>query len=126
MMEQSRYGVKAVYRYTAAEHVFYEESVLYIQAPSFEAACDKAEHYAQSVCGTWQNVRGETVRQELVELSSYFEIYPGDGADGVLEVFSRITQGTPDLPAQLLSECTREEMLPLRRWADPEHPEEFD
>ena len=121
-----RYGVKMIYRYTAGKQVYYEESVLFIRAADFDDACERAERYASTCCGEWTNVQGERVRQEIAGISSYFDIFPEDEEGGVLEVFSRFQKAQPDLPELLLTECTREELHPLRRWRDPAFPDEFD
>ena len=120
------YGVKVIYRYIAGKQVYYEESVLFIRAADFDDACKRAERYALTCCQEWTNVQGEPVRQEIAGISSYFDIFPEDEEGGVLEVFSRFQNAQPNLPELLLTECTREELLPLRRWLDPAFPDEFD
>ena len=125
-MNGNSYGVKVVYRYTAGKAEFYEESVLHVCAADLEAACEKAEQYAAQCCGEWTNVQGETVRQEIAGMSSYYGTFPENEDDSVLEVFSRFQKAQPSLPDLLLSECNREDMLPLRRWRDPAFPDEFD
>ncbi len=113
-----RYGLKIFYRITAGSRVFYEESVVLLQAESFEDAYDKAEAHAKNVCKIdYTNRYGEGVRTELVDIVDTFSVYEED--NGVLEVYSRIMQNKTQLHEDqfidLLSvSYTEDELYPLR------------
>ena len=83
------YHVKLLLKYTVKEQIFYEESILQVDAGSFDEAYQKAEIYVkQTMDNKRRNMYGDTVSEtKLVELLS--------------------------------DSCTREEMLPLRYFPDP-------
>ena len=86
------YGVKILYRIEAGADVFYEESVVRVEAGSFDEAFKKAEDYAQGECmDEYENPYGETVRQSVVRIMDCFEAF--DSAGDVQEVYSRIMHG---------------------------------
>ncbi len=86
------YGVKILYRIEAGADVFYEESVVRVQAGSFDEAFRKAEEYAQGECmDEYENPYGETVRQSVAQIVDCFEAFDSEG--DVQEVYSRILFG---------------------------------
>lgn len=86
------YGVKILYRIEAGADVFYEESLVRVEAHSFDEAFKKAEEYAQGECmDEYENPYGETVRQRVAAIVDCFEAF--DSAGDVQEVYSRIMHG---------------------------------
>ena len=112
------YGLKMIYRMTAGKEVFYEESVVLLKADSFDEAYEKAEAYAKDVCGCeYINLRGDTVRTELIEVVDCFEAFAED--NGVQEVYSRTMKNRKQMKEEelidlLADSCTVEERMPLR------------
>ena len=129
---QEKYSVKVIIRSTVETgEVFLEESILLIKADSFDDAYERAERYIEDngICDAYRNVKGQLVTSEVVSYADCFLAY--DDHEEVTEVYSSIK-----IPNEALTEkvivaveemsATRKEMLPLREFFDPEHPDEFD
>ena len=124
-----KYSVKIVVKHSVdTGEVFLEESIIMLEADSFDQAYIKAEQYVQEneICGSYDNMYGKRVHSEVVSFADCFSVY--DDSD-VIEVYSSMFKCNDNLPentlvALLENSCTRSEMLPLRQWPDPDHPEE--
>ena len=117
------YHVKLLLKYTVKEQIFYEESILQVDASSFDEAYQKAENYVSWMIEPQRkNMYGDTVHCSIVD---YLDCFQSDNIeDDVQEVYSRIFQNHSEFSetklVELLSDsCTREEMLPLRYFPDP-------
>ena len=117
------YHVKLLLKYTVKEQIFYEESILQVDAGSFDEAYQKAENYvSRMIEPPRKNMYGDTVHCSIVD---YLDCFQSDNIeDDVQEVYSRIFQNHSEFSetklVELLSDsCTREEMLPLRYFPDP-------
>ena len=117
------YHVKLLLKYTVKEQIFYEESILQVDAGSFDEAYQKAENYvSRMIEKKKKNMYGDTVHCSIVD---YLDCFQSDNIeDDVQEVYSRIFQNHSEFSetklVELLSDsCTREEMLPLRYFPDP-------
>lgn len=117
------YHVKLLLKYTVKEQIFYEESILQVDAGSFDEAYQKAEIYVkQTMDNKRKNMYGDTVYCTIVD---YLDCFRSDDVESdVQEVYSRIFQNHSEFSetklVELLSDsCTREEMLPLRYFPDP-------
>ena len=124
MNRNKLFGVKVIYRYEADGEVFYEETVVRLRASSFDEAIDRAAEWARDrVDGEHVNPDGVKVTETVCDTFQCFEIFEDPGE--VEETFSRILKNKTGLPEQafldaLTDGCTREEMLPIRYYADPE------
>ena len=126
-----KYSVKMVVRHTVeAGDVFLEESILMLDASSFDDAYSKAEQYVKNneINCTYENMFGKRVQSEVVSFADCFSVYDGDD---VVEVYSSIRKCSDGLCEDTLMEffensCSRQEMLPLRQWPDPDYPDETD
>ena len=123
-----KYSVKLIIRHTVETgEVFLEESIILLDADSFDEAYSKAEQYIKEngINDTYRNMVGKTVKSEVISLADCFSVYEDD----VTEVYSSIIKCREDLPADTViafweESCSRKDMLPLRQWRDPEQPEE--
>ena len=124
-----KYSVKMIIRHTVETgEVFLEESILMLEAASFDDAYSKAEKYMMEneVCFTYVNIFGKRVNSEIVSYADCFSVY--DDED-VLEVYSSIRLSRDSMPENTIinvleDSCTRKDMLPLRQWTDPDAPDE--
>ena len=114
-----RYGVKIVYTYTVGKssRKFYEESVLSINAESFDEAYEKAETYASKGLDEHLNPHGETVKAEKFELIDCFVAM--DEEDEVYEIYSAFKNNKTSLEESkfyeaLTAQCDVEELYDLR------------
>jgi len=97
------YGVKILYRIEAGEDVFYEESVVRVEAGSFDEAFKKAEEYARGECmDEYENPYGEKVRQRVAQIVDCFEAF--DSIGDVQEIYSRILCGAGKSERELADE----------------------
>ncbi|MBQ4428944.1 MAG: DUF4288 domain-containing protein [Clostridia bacterium] len=126
-----KYSVKLLVRYTVETgEVFLEESILMLEAASFDDAYSKAEKYVEEDgLFEYDNLFGKKVRKQVISYVDCFRVY--DDPDDVLEVYSTIRRSSEQLPENVIvsvleNSCTRAEMLPLRQWADPDDPEELE
>ncbi len=126
-----KYSVKMVVRHTVETgEVFLEESILMLDASSFDDAYSKAEQYVNNneneINCTYENMFGKRVQSKVVSFVDCFSVYDDDD---VVEVYSSIRKCSDGLCEDTLmkffeNSCSRQEMLPLRQWPDPDHPEE--
>ena len=80
-----KYGVKVIYTYCVDNKRFYEESILVLQASSFDDALDKAEDYIKSSESEYENCDDNIVRLEKAEVLDCFLV---DEDDDAVEVYS--------------------------------------
>ena len=126
-----KYSVKMVVKHSVETgEVFLEESIIMLEAGSFDEAYLKAEQYVQEneICCFYHNMFGNRVHSEVVSFADCFSVYDDKG---VIEVYSSTMKCSDQLREDTLiaffeNSCTRKEMLPLRQWPDPDHPEEID
>lgn len=126
-----KYSVKMLIRHTVESgEIFLEESIIMLEADSFDDAYIKAEKYVtdNEIDTSYNNMFGKRVESEVVSFTDCFSVY--DDED-IIEVYSSIIKCRDDLPEDSIiaffeESCTRKEMLPLRQWHDPDHPEELD
>ena len=124
-----KYSVKMVVKHSVETgEVFLEESIIMLEADSFDQAYAKAEQYVQEnqISDSYENMYGKRVHSEVLYPADCFSVY--DDED-VIEVYSSMFRCSDDLHEDTLvalfeNPCTRIEMLPLRQWPDPDHPEE--
>jgi len=124
-----KYSVKLIIRHTVETgEVFLEESVLMLNADSFDDAYSKAERYVKEngVCAEYKNIYGTRVHTEIISYADCFSIY--DDED-VVEVYSTIRRSRKAMPENTIisvleDSCTRKDMLPLRQWNDPDDSDE--
>ena len=85
------YHVKLLLKYTVKEQIFYEESILQVNAGSFDEAYQKAEIYVkQTMDNKRRNMYGDTVHCTVVD---YLDCFQSDDVESdVQEVYSRIFQ----------------------------------
>ena len=87
-----KYSVKLLIKSTAESgEVSIEESILMMDAASFDDAYDKAERYVRTrgVCDSYVNIFGKRVDVEVISYADCFRI-DDDEADEVTEVYSSI------------------------------------
>lgn len=124
-----KYSVKIIIKHAVESgEVFLEESIIMVDAVSFDDAYFKAEQYVKDneICSSYENIYGKRVQSEVVSYADCFSVY--DDED-VIEVYSSIIKCCKDLPEDSFvkffeKSCTRKELLPLRRYLDPEQPDE--
>lgn len=93
-----KYSVKMIIRHTVKSgQVFLEESIIMLEASSFDDAYSKAEKYMieNEVCFTYVNIFGKRVNSEIVSYADCFSVY--DDED-VLEVYSSIRLSRDSMP----------------------------
>ena len=100
-----------------------------LDAASFDDAYLKAEQYVKEneLCAEYENMFGARVCSEIVSYADCFSVYDDES---VVEVYSSIRRCSDEMTEKAIrsvleDSCVREEMLPLRQWADPDHPEEL-
>ena len=126
-----KYSVKMVVRHTVETgEVFLEESILMLDASSFDDAYSKAEQYVNNneINCTYENMFGKRVQSKVVSFVDCFSVYDDDD---VVEVYSSIRKCSDGLCEDTLMKffenlCSRQEMLPLRQLLDPDYPDEAD
>ena len=129
---QAKYSVKLIIRSVVETgEIFLEESILMIKAASFDDAYEKAERYAaeSGICDAYRNCKGQLVTLEVVSYADCFLVFDDD--EEVTEVYSSIKKPNETMTEKLIvsveeMSATRKEMLPLREFRDPDHPEEFE
>ncbi len=126
-----KYSVKMLIRHAVESgEVFFEESIIMLEADSFDDAYVKAEKYAKDneIDISYENMYGKHVESKVVSFTDCFSIY--DDED-VIEVYSSMIKCRNDLPEDSViaffeETCDRQDMLPLRQYPDSDHPEELD
>lgn len=125
------YSVKMLIRHAVESgEVFFEESIIMLEADSFDDAYVKAEKYAKDneIDISYENMYGKHVESKVVSFTDCFSIC--DDED-VIEVYSSMIKCRNDLPEDSViaffeETCDRQDMLPLRQYPDSDHPEELD
>lgn len=81
-----KYSVKLIIRHSVETgEVFLEESIIMLDADSFDDAYLKAEQFAKEyVDDTYQNMYGKTVKSEVISFADCFSVFEDD----VMEVYS--------------------------------------
>ena len=126
-----KYSVKLIIRHTVeTEEVFLEESILILDADSFNDAYLKAEKYVKEneICQEYENMYGKRVNSEIISYADCFSVY--DDED-VVEVYSTIRQPRESLPEDTIisvleDSCRIIDMLPLRQFLSPDKPDKKD
>ena len=126
-----KYSVKMIIRHTVETgEMFLEESVLMLDAASFDDAYLKAEEYVKGneLCAAYANMYGKRVHSDIVSYADCFSVYDDEN---VVEVYSSVRRCSDEMSEKAIlsileNSCTREDMLPLRQWAAPDHPEELE
>lgn len=124
-----KYSVKLIIRYDVETgEVFFEESILMLDACSFDEAYSKAEQYVKEndLCSAYDNMFGRRVTSEVISYADCFSVYEDEDVTEVYSTFRRVKANMSEdaLAAVLEYSCTRKEMLPLRQWPDPDEREE--
>jgi len=125
-----KYSVKMILKHAVESgEVFFEESIIMLDATSFDDAYFKAEQYVKDneICSSYENIFGKRVQSDVISYVDCFSVY--DDED-VIEVYSSMIRCSEDMPEDsiikfLEKACTRKDMLPLRQWVDPDHPDEL-
>ena len=126
-----KYSVKMIIKHSVETgEAFLEESIILLEASSFDDAYAKAEQYVEEneICCSYENMFGKRVHSEVVSYSDCYSVY--DDED-VIEVYSSIIKckdGPHEATVMELLDYSpaRKELLPLRQFCDPKHPEELD
>ena len=97
-----KYSVKLLIKSTAESgEVSIEESILMLDANSFDDAYDKVERYVEEygVCVPYENIFGKRVDVEVVSYADCFRI---DEDDEVTEVYSSIVRPNAELTEETI------------------------
>ena len=97
-----KYSVKLLIKSTAESgEVSIEESILMLDANSFDDAYDKAERYVEEngACVPYENIFGKRVDVEIVSYADCFQI---DEDDEVTEVYSSIVRPNAELTEETI------------------------
>lgn len=117
-MQTDFYGVKLIYQYTLPNAVFYEESLLRVQAGSPDEATEHARNYARDfVERTYTNTAGDTVTVRLCDIPDCCKVIAQTA--GIEEVYSGVFRNRSGQSEEAFLElrtdtCSREERKPLR------------
>ena len=114
-----KYSVKLIIKSTAETgEVSLEESILMLDANSFDDAYDKAERYVEEngACVPYENIFGKRVDVEIVSYADCFQI---DEDDEVTEVYSSIVRPNAELTEETIvavheASASEEERKPFR------------
>lgn len=114
-----KYSVKLLIKSTAESgEVSIEESILMLDANSFDDAYDKVERYVEEygVCVPYENIFGKRVDVEVVSYADCFQI---DEDDEVTEVYSSIVRPNAELTEETIvavheASASKEERKPFR------------
>lgn len=113
-----KYSVKLLIKSTAESgEVSIEESILMLDANSFDDAYDKVERYVEEygVCVPYENIFGKRVDIEVVSYADCFRI---DEDDEVTEVYSSIVRPNAELTEETIvavheASASKEERKPF-------------
>lgn len=122
MPETRFYGVKLLYRYDVCGEVFYEESILRVNADSFDDALAKAAQYADDAIITDHiNPNGFSVKESVCDIMDCYLIDESENDSDVQEVYSGIMKNRLDVTdeeftEQVFDQCSDEELVNIRFW----------
>ena len=124
-----KYSVKIIIRRTVETgERFLEESILMLDAASSDEAYLKAEKYVKEneICAAYDNMYGKRVHSEIVSYADCFSVYDDESIVEVYSSVRRCKEKTSEkaILSVLEKSCLREDMLSLRKFADPDRPEE--
>lgn len=116
-----KYSVKLIIKSTAETgEVSLEESILMMNADSFDDAYDKAERYVEEygVCDPYENIFGKRVTVEVVSYADCFRV-DEDEDETVTEVYSSIVRPNAELTEETIvavheASASEEERKPFR------------
>lgn len=116
-----KYSVKLITKSTVETgEVSLEESVLMMNADSFDDAYDKAERYVEEygVCAPYENIFGKRVTVEVVSYADCFQVDEEED-EAVTEVYSSIVRPNADLTEETIvavheASASMEERKPFR------------
>lgn len=120
MKQLALYGVKLMYRYMVGGEIYYEESVLRVQASPFDDAMEKAEEYAETLIDRNHiNPFGLEVRESLCDVMDCFLMQESGGE--IEEVYSCFHRNRTVLTENeyietMFDECSEAELENLRYW----------
>ena len=114
-----KYSVKLLIKSTTESgEVSIEESILMVDANSFDDAYDKVERYVEEygVCVPYENIFGKRVDVEVVSYADCFQI---DEDDEVTEVYSSIIRPNAEMTEETIvavheASASVEERKPFR------------
>lgn len=113
------YGVKVIHTHTVGseDRRFYEESILKVDAESFEEAYEKADKYMQNAVCSYKNIYSENVKTVSIEIIDSFLAYEPE--EDVQEVYSSFFTNHSALAEDayykaITSPCDEKELRPLR------------
>lgn len=112
------YGVKIMYTYSVEDNKnYFEESIIMLNAVSFDDALDKAEAYANDREHEYINPNNEIVRITKIDVLDCFLVYDND--DEVTEVYSSFctnntTLNDDDYYDAVVDISSADELYPLR------------
>ena len=126
-----KYSVKIIIRHTIETgEVFLEESILMLDADSFDDAYKKAERYVKEneLCKEYENIYGNRVHSEVISYADCFSVYDDEDVVEVYSTIRRVREAMSEnnIISVLEDSCTRKDMLPLRQWIDPNEADETD
>ncbi|MBQ9134047.1 MAG: DUF4288 domain-containing protein [Clostridia bacterium] len=114
-----KYGVKVICTYSVGENCrkYYEQSVLSVNADSFDEAYKKAEKYVNKNCDEHTNPNGECVKTEKVEFLDCFLAM--DEEEDVQEIYAAYTKNKTPLKEEefynvITDQCHPDELYDLR------------
>ena len=116
-----KYSVKLLIKSTTESgEVSIEESILMMNADSFDDAYDKAERYVEEygVCAPDENIFGKRVTVEVVSYADCFRVDEEED-EAVTEVYSSIVRPNADLTEETIvavheASASAEERMPFR------------
>ena len=126
-----KFSLKMLIRHTVESgEVFVEESIIMLDAASFDDAYEKAESYVEEneIASTYVNMYGKHVKTEVISMADCFSVYDDEE---VVEVYSNIIKCRGEMKEETVTavmqdSATREELLPLREFPDSSASDETD
>lgn len=123
-----KYSIKLLIKHTVETgEEFIEESIIMLDAESFDDAYEKAEQYVNEndICFSYSNIYGKRVKSEVVSYADCYLVFEDENA---VEVYSSIKKAREEYSEETIiavmeDNCSRKEMLPLRQWRDPDEEE---
>ncbi|MBQ9083705.1 MAG: DUF4288 domain-containing protein [Clostridia bacterium] len=116
------YGVKVIHiqEVGKAQHRFYEELILTVNARSYDEAYEKAERYMQDAVCNYVNIYGECVKTVQIEATDCFLAF--DPENDVQEVYASCSRNCTELSEKeyyrMMTACCEEKELSRLRNAE--------